>query len=255
MIIFRIQSNHDRSNSANHLEIARSLSTRLESVKDQHRRDIESLIRQRDDISRELTELRTTRNGYTEEISNLNQQRSLLIEQNADATRQLGMTKDSISKLRAPSPPSGRAHQYSPSGSSFVTSTSNLLLPRSPLSSSAKTGAPSPTIPDSDVELVHRDIKLDEQPAVVKKFKWGKGKVDTSRPAGTTVQSSAAARIAAIAPTRSSGSTDLSSRTHIFQQTSILRPVKCDYCGDKLWGLNEVRCTSKSSTSKGFFQN
>ena len=49
------------------------------------------------------------------------------------------------------------------------------------------------------------------------------------------------------ATARSTGSsTELSSRTHIFQQTSILRPVKCDYCGDKMWGLNEVRCTGAS---------
>ncbi|KAI8582778.1 hypothetical protein K450DRAFT_226868 [Umbelopsis ramanniana AG] len=34
----------------------------------------------------------------------------------------------------------------------------------------------------------------------------------------------------------------LAQGSHTFQQTSFLRPVKCDVCCEKMWGLNEMRC-------------
>lgn len=34
----------------------------------------------------------------------------------------------------------------------------------------------------------------------------------------------------------------LAQGSHTFQQTSFLRPVKCDVCCEKMWGLSEMRC-------------
>ncbi|OZJ06079.1 hypothetical protein BZG36_01112 [Bifiguratus adelaidae] len=34
----------------------------------------------------------------------------------------------------------------------------------------------------------------------------------------------------------------LSNESHRFQQVSFLRPVKCNICDEKIWGLNELRC-------------
>lgn len=34
----------------------------------------------------------------------------------------------------------------------------------------------------------------------------------------------------------------LAQGSHVFHQTSILRLVKCDVCGEKMWGLSELRC-------------
>ncbi|KAG2186647.1 hypothetical protein INT44_002871 [Umbelopsis vinacea] len=34
----------------------------------------------------------------------------------------------------------------------------------------------------------------------------------------------------------------LAQGSHTFQPTSFLRPVKCDVCCEKMWGLNEMRC-------------
>ena len=156
-----------------------------------------------------------------------------------------------MSKLRAPSPLSGgRGHQYSSSTtSSFVNPPSP--LPRSPLFANRT----SPSSQQDHESESSRQTKVNNDPAVVKKFKWGKGKVETSRApmmgGGSGSQGGSVAKAAGVgmsnSTARSTGSsTELSSRTHIFQQTSILRPVKCDYCGDKMWGLNEVRCTGSS---------
>lgn len=48
-------------------------------------------------------------------------------------------------------------------------------------------------------------------------------------------------------PQRSQESTipSLAQGSHTFIQTSFLRPVKCDVCCEKMWGLNELRCQGK----------
>ncbi|KAJ2956255.1 hypothetical protein NQZ79_g7859 [Umbelopsis isabellina] len=45
-------------------------------------------------------------------------------------------------------------------------------------------------------------------------------------------------------PQRSQDATvpSLAQGSHTFLQTSFLRPVKCDVCCEKMWGLNEMRC-------------
>jgi hypothetical protein len=45
-------------------------------------------------------------------------------------------------------------------------------------------------------------------------------------------------------PQRSQESTipSLAQGSHTFVQTSFLRPVKCDVCCEKMWGLSELRC-------------
>jgi hypothetical protein len=40
----------------------------------------------------------------------------------------------------------------------------------------------------------------------------------------------------------------LAQGSHTFQQTSFLRPVKCDVCCEKMWGLNELRCQGTHSS-------
>ena len=242
----------ENSPITSHTEIAKSLSARLELVKDQHRREIKALIMQRDDLSVEVGDLRKARESYMEEGTTLNRQNSLLAQQNADSSRQLDSMRDAMSKLRAPSPLSGgRGHQYSPSTtSSFVNPPSP--LPRSPLF--ANRTSPSPLLDHESESSRQTKVNIeDPHPAVVKKFKWGKGKPETSRAPvmgiggsqGSSVSKSTGAGMSNATARSTGSSTELSSRTHIFQQTSILRPVKCDYCGDKMWGLNEVRCTGK----------
>lgn len=248
-----------RSSNIDRDDIANSLGTRLEKVKDDYRREIEALIQQKQDLTSEVNELRQSRALFIEETTALNREHSTLTEQNLEATRQLAATRDSIFKLRPnhnPLPLHDPRAQYSNSNQLPPSSSSSNTAARSTFP--ARSPAPSPTPPEYDVELISRSA-IPEPALVGKKFKWGKGKVEPSRQnngsiAGSnttngTSQSSSGSTARVVAVSRSSNVSDstVSSRIHFFQQTSILRPVKCDYCGDKMWGLNEVRCGGKSS--------
>ncbi|KAM0756048.1 RhoGAP-domain-containing protein [Meredithblackwellia eburnea MCA 4105] len=254
-------------------DIERSLASRLEAVKETHRREIENLVAQRDGLLREITELRMTRDQFAEEANLLNQQNVALADQNAEASRRLDLhhhhhqqQQHSISSnsttTRAASPhqyqigrphlDGGRpSHQHSNSSSSvtLLSQASSMSSNRSPISASRV--APSPMGPGgggadvTELETPPRIVRVEHEPRfVAKKFGWGKGKQqqDLARPThGATPSTSKA-----LPPPRSNGVPE-PIRTHVFQQTSILRPVRCEYCSDKMWGLNEVRCTSCGS--------
>jgi len=144
--------------------------------------------------------------------------------------------------LASPTPTSnGRSpgHAHSPSSASLLSTTSagggsvgGINAGRSPLATARVIGSPS-ELGDS-----FRFAKPEAVEASTRnKFKWGKGKSETTKTMATptipTAKSPTVAR---------QGSIDQNSRQHGFQPVSILRPVRCDYCGDKMWGLNEVRC-------------
>lgn len=160
-------------------------------------------------------------------------------------------------------------HQHSMSSVSLMSSLSPSLSHRTQMSSTLGAG---------EVDQLYRVAKPETtvEPSSGKKFKWGKGSKSASN-AGSSSSSGggagvggngsltndAAGRAAAGGNGASAGhasspmgkftspvvpragSVDSSIRAHVFQQTSILRPVRCDYCGDKMWGLNEVRCGGK----------
>lgn len=169
-----------------------------------------------------------------------------LAEDNAEASRQLEQLREAASRLRAlassghGSIPGVAGHDYSSSSSS------NHAPPtpsRSPLSTSRVTPLVSPSPDHHAIEQARRVIKSEEQhPSVAKKFKWGKGKTETNRPMHPPPLPFSISK--ATSSSRSAPSSS-DSKSHVFQQTSILRPVRCEYCGDKMWGLNEVRCTSE----------
>ncbi|KAI5478305.1 signal transducer [Pseudohyphozyma bogoriensis] len=229
-----------RSQAANVADMERSLNARLEAVKERHRVEIEELVKQRDELIREVEELRQTRDVFIEETATLNQQNSTLADQNAEATRLLEITRDTHTRLR--SPELGVEHRL---GHNHTASSTSLpLVPgRSPLQGSRSGVSPTPP-PDYEIDHQHRIARpenIEPHAPVVKKFKWGKAsKTETPRSNASHAPSPSTTK--ALPPARvNGGSTDLS-KAHTFGQTSILRPVRCEYCGDKMWGLNEVRC-------------
>lgn len=48
---------------------------------------------------------------------------------------------------------------------------------------------------------------------------------------------------------------ELSARQHSFQPISILRPVRCESCGDKMWGMGEQRCQGESARRHVWLQH
>lgn len=218
---------------------------------------------------------------FAEENATLIKRKEALKDANEEAGRQLENAKETITKLRSPGfhPSSlassgfagltGGSHKHSPSVASTQSNSAGGINERSPLGISSRPNG-SPDL-DSKLEWTSRTTELNnneyQAPAVVKKFKWGKStKHEVARPnhhakdnlsnvllvAGSSASTSMSNTGANGSGSKSSspmgrtnGSSDLTSRAHMFQQTSILRPVRCEYCGDKMWGLNEVRCTGK----------
>lgn len=251
LIPYHRRSNGDRTSAASS-DLVQALNARLEAVKDSHRQEIKDLVAQRDELTREVAALRQTRDHCVEETSVLSLRNAALADKNDEATRQLDSMRESMSKLRllgsnnSPlSNPAQRSNHHHTSSSASLLSNLPPVTTRSPLASGSRAN-PSSTTSSSytEVDQLHRFNKPEAaEPQSGKKFKWGKGKTETPRPSHT-----AGASLTTKSPVvPRSNSADAGTRAHVFQQTSILRPVRCDYCGDKMWGLNEVRCQGGSS--------
>ncbi|KDE09382.1 hypothetical protein MVLG_00288 [Microbotryum lychnidis-dioicae p1A1 Lamole] len=226
--------------------IVEALNERLEEVKDRHRAEITALVEQRDALTREVDALQDARSFLIDESATLQARHVSLEGQTVEASKLLESLRDQMSKLRVSPSPGPSGHHASAS----ISSMGKMALPRPSM---------SPSI--GDLESVAR-----LEAPIVKKFKWGKAKAVTtasiSSPQlqagssdphdrkgsvmGLNMGSGAAAAGSSRSPQNSrsaSVSIDHGIRSHAFQPTSILRPIRCEYCGDKMWGLNEVRCT------------
>lgn len=253
-------SDHSSGVSAVHDNVAEALDARLEAIKDVHRDEVNALIAQRDDLLREVSELKEARDSFLEEAGRLASENAALNEKNVDASRQLDQVHESLSKLQVMTSKSGIpsandriGHHHSPSSSSLgssLTAVSSVNTGRSPLATARVIGSPS-EMNDSFRFVKPEAVEVHSR----NKFKWGKS--SSSSKSGATADATKAnqqlppvpAGARSPVPPRT-GSLDNGQgqgvRQHGFQQTSILRPVRCDYCGDKMWGLNEVRCTGSS---------
>jgi len=251
------------SSSTAHDEVAEALNARLETVKDVHRDEINALVAQRDELSRQVAELKLARDAHLEEASELAARNLHLVEKNNEAARQLDGLHESLSKLSllssknassAAAPRSNGGHTHSPSNASLLTTMSSVSASasgaRSPLATARYISSPA------EGESMHRFAKPEVVEASSRNKFWGKSKpkaavADASRanqqlPPPPPGSSSAGTKSPVVS--MRSGSVDSGVRQHAFQVTSILRPVRCDYCGDKMWGLNEMRCTGASSS-------
>ncbi|BGP18390.1 hypothetical protein JCM10213_005981 [Rhodosporidiobolus nylandii] len=247
----------DRTSAASAVqdEVAEALDARLEAIKDAHRDEVNALIAQRDDLLREVGELKQTRDAILAESQNLANQNVSLVEKNADASRQLDQLQETMARMQLMGSKSGGAlpvngrggHVPTPSTSSLSSSQpSGAASARSPLATARVIGSPS-ELNDSFRFAKPEQVEVHSRS---KGFKWGKGKSSASADASKANQQLPPVPAGAKSPVPPrAGSVDNGSgvRQHAFQQTSILRPVRCDYCGDKMWGLNEVRCTACGS--------
>lgn len=258
---------HDTTEVANVSE--RSLAARLEKIKDEHRAEIEALILRRDELVREVDELSSERDQVASETAALTIRNAGLLDDNADLTRQIEANRSAVSRATLSSPVlNGQQAQLSPSPTTLRSifsggSSSNSHQP------AYRTNATSPLPSDSDAETTGRGSDTSAPPPVsTRKFKWGKSTKGDSHRAGlgsisqplkavhrggssmstmsdqSSVSGLQTARAGSISTSTSANSgVSGASQQHLWQQTSILRPVRCEYCGDKMWGLNDVRCS------------
>ena len=196
-------------------------------MKIEHRSELEELVGARSKVAQEVADLQRQRDALSAETAVLQAQEADLRAQTAEAMRQLSQARDALSRVHQPYGLSVRGHHKISSSSTQSNGTVNIST--------------YDTVPDA-AGLVHAQRVEQNAPAPAKKFKWGKGKTEQqARVADGKLKSSSGASSIASNP-RAQGSTDLLIRQHYFQPTSILRPVRCEHCNDKMWGLQELRC-------------
>lgn len=221
--------------------ISQSLTNRLDTIKEQYRGELEPLTAQREAILREISELRETREQFLEETTALAAKNDELVELNAQLSRQAETAQDALARQRGPTVfnKSVRTH---PSGSPSLSSlTTSSTLPEV----SEETAK---VVKVTKVSTVSKPQASSEASAP-RRFKWYK----SSKGPDMSSASASISRPLAPPPDKSKDknrpSTEMG-REHTFQQHSSMRFAKCELCQDKMWGLQEVRCTCGSFASK-----
>jgi hypothetical protein len=204
-----------------------SLTSRLDTIKEQYREELEPLTAQREALIREIAELKESRDLVLEESSSLAAKNEDLAELNAQLNRQAEAMQDSLSRQRPPTI-FGKSRGH-PSGS--------------PSLSSLATSATLHEAPEETARVVKVSKPESLMEAAPRKFKWYK-----SSKGPETVTSSASISKPLGLPmdrNRNRPSMDTGVREHVFQQHSTMRFTRCEHCNDKMWGLQELRCAGK----------
>lgn len=224
-------------------EMAEGLNQRLEAVKESHRAEINTLVAERDDLLREIEELKRVRDAHAAEAELLASRNADLNRRNETATRNFDDLRGPLAKISTSSDRLGEGPGHVSTMSASSATTLFSPAPTRPTGAAARSGA----VTIAEAQPAYRPITAET--ASRNKF-WSKNKLKND----PSKQSTSQAGVASPPPDKSPGpsmrgaaAAEPSHRSHLFQPSSILRPVRCDYCGDKMWGLNEVRCSACGS--------
>ncbi|WVN86424.1 uncharacterized protein L203_101588 [Cryptococcus depauperatus CBS 7841] len=226
--------------------MSQSLGLRLETIRTQYAKDIESLSSQTENLQREIAELLQIKEDSLEESVALAAKNEDLAELNAQLTKQAENLQENINRNRPPTVFSKKSHlQNSPSLASL-------------------TGQSLQDVPEETVTA--RVVKVTKpepiEAAPVKRFKWYKSSkgpdasntpANISRPLASENNNKsrggmslgmAGLAIGGIGGGGARPSTEFGTRDHTFQQHTMMRFTRCELCGEKMWGLQEVKCSS-----------
>jgi len=206
--------------------LSRSLTRRLDTIKEQYREELEPLTAQREALQREIADLREMREQFLEESTALAAKNEELAELNAQLSRQVDLLQDSLARGRGPTIFSkGRSH---PSGS--------------PSLSSLATSAILQEVPEETARVVKVTRPEPIEAAPARRFKWYK----SSKGPDLSGVSASISKPLGLPSDRFRNmqrpSTEFGVREHAFQQHSTMRFTRCELCQEKMWGLQEVRC-------------
>lgn len=201
-------------------KIGRSLTRRLDKIKEEYRDELAPLSAQREALQREIAELENTKEQYIEEAASLQAKNDEASELNAQLSRQ----NEALSERRSPAAfPSIKATRGHPSGSPSMSSLANALQ-----------DVPEETKETARVIKVVKPEPIEVTPA--RRFKWI-GKATKAADLDKLTVAGAGGDKRKIRP-----STEMGTRDHHFQQHSTMRLGRCELCQDKMWGLQEVKC-------------
>jgi hypothetical protein len=226
--------------------LSKNLTNRLDTIKEQYREELEPLTAQREALQREINELVQSKEQFLEESTALSAKNEELAELNAQLTRQAEVIQDTIARVRPPT-------IFSASSSKIRSHPSG-----SPSMSSLATTTTLQEVPEETARVVKVSKPEPIEAAPARRFKWyksSKGPADIGMGSGSSLGASISRPLAL--PTERSGggagglrgmqrpSTEFGLRDHSFTQHSSMRFTKCELCGEKMWGLQEVRCAGE----------
>jgi cell division protein FtsB len=204
-----------------------SLTSRLDTIKEQYKEELEPLTAQREALLREISELRDSRDLVLEESSSLAAKNEELAELNAQLKRQAEVLQDSLSRQRPPTIfNKARGH---PTGSPSLSSLATTMTLHEAPEETARV-----------VKVTKPETLMEAAP---RKFKWYKS---SKGPEPTSSSASISKPLGLPADrNKSRPSMDTGVREHVFQQHSTMRFTRCEHCNDKMWGLQELRCAGE----------
>jgi hypothetical protein len=208
----------------------RTLSMRLENIKNQYQRDLVPLTQQRESLSREIAELKAVRDVFLEETTVLSARNEELAQLSAQYARRMDAASETAAKQNTSRrKESGSFDKPRPSQQSLATSHSLTLTNSRSSTYSDETMDNNNNNSNTNINSTNKLVKppKTEVPDLpTKKFmKWPGSKArDVLSPPATDVVAKG--------------------KAHSFQQLSILRFTRCDHCGDMMWG-SQVRCSGE----------
>ncbi|KAF9478638.1 RhoGAP-domain-containing protein [Pholiota conissans] len=207
--------------------LGRSLTKRLENIRNEYQRELIPLNEQKEALKREISELKGVRDVFLEETTVLNARNEELAQLNAVYAHRIENAPPPETPSKSSQDDGTRSQQSHSSHSQ--PSASSLIAP--PLSTSTSA---SSTVYDENQESKLRAPRPDNELLITPakgKFKWPGMKKDMANsPASIAEMNRGKAHI-----------------EHNFQQTSVLRFTRCDHCGDTLWG-SQLRCAVCSTS-------
>ncbi|KAJ7680241.1 hypothetical protein DFH06DRAFT_408284 [Mycena polygramma] len=210
--------------------LGRSLTTRLDTIKKQYQRDLLPLKEERENLVREVAELKGVRDVFLEETTVLNARNEELAQLSAQYARRMVPIPETPQKPQPATPM--RPQLSSQHSSSYL----NTLTPSATSSSSA-----SDDTHDSRLRVQKVEVEA-PTPSKGKFIKWPGSRTREATPApAPTPGTTPALEPRQNAPEPRQKPTS----THNFQQLSVLRFTRCDHCADKMWG-SQLRCTTCS---------
>ncbi|KAL1412711.1 Rho-type gtpase-activating protein [Vanrija albida] len=203
-------------------KLGRSLTRRLDTIKEQYREELGPLSAQREALQREINDLRETREQFLEESASLAAKNEELAELNAQLSRQGEDRPDTTVRQRTPS--------------SFGTIKPLRTHPSgSPSLSSLSTSVTLQDVPEETARVIKVPKPEPIEAAPARRFKWYKSSKGPEGPTGTTPKGGDKDK-------KFRPSTEMGLRDHQFQQHTAMRLGRCELCQEKMWGLQEVKC-------------
>lgn len=209
------------------VKLGRSLTMRLDNIKNQYQHELIPLTKQRNALAREIADLKAARDMFLEETTVLNARNEELAQLSTQYARRMetsnAIDMSAMDRREMHHPPPEEKNRSFDKNRTQQSGSAPPMLHFVSVSTSSSTAISEET--NGTYSRSNKGTADVASPmSRPGKFKWPGSKARDPSSAVTADHK---------APGR---------REHTFQQLSVLRFTRCDHCGDKMWG-SQLRCT------------